>query len=110
PEILAFGLVVGCRLGRTDDSRSWFWPASLGVLLLYFFYGCISVIIAEPKIFGAFELSKILASIVIFLASAWYVRSKREWTILLVALALAVAFESLWAVKQRFITHLERVE
>src|ERR1700676_2252771 len=30
-EILAFGLLVGCWLGRRpDDARRWFWPASLG--------------------------------------------------------------------------------
>ena len=110
PEIIAFGLIVGCRFGRSDESRRWFWPASLGVILCYFFYACLSVIMAERKLFGGFELTKILASILVFLASAWYLRSKREWTILLVVLAFTVGFEALWAVKQRFITHLDRVE
>lgn len=109
PEILAFGLLVGCRLGRRDEERRWFWPASLGILLLYFFYACVSVVVAQPKLFGAFELSKILGSILVFLASAWYVRSKREWTLLLLALACAVGFEGLWAVKQRFLMQIDRV-
>jgi O-antigen ligase len=109
PEVLAFGLLVGGSLSEPGKGRRWFWPASLGLLLLYFFYACVSVISADLKLFGAFELSKILGSILMFLASAWYVRSKREWTILLVALGCAVGFEGLWAVKQRFITHVDRV-
>src|SRR5882724_7061377 len=61
PEIIAFALIVGCRFGRSDDTRRWFWPASLGIILLNFFYACISVITAELKLFGAFELTRILA-------------------------------------------------
>lgn len=109
PEMLAFGLLVGCHLSRPAGGRRWFWPASLGLMLLFFFYACISVILAEPKLFGLFELSKIAGSILVFLAAASYLQSRREWTILLAALACTVGFEGLWAVKQRFITHIDRV-
>ncbi len=109
PEILAFGLLIGCWLGDRNKDRRWFWPASLGVMLTYFFYACISVISSTPKIFGAFELSKIIGSILMFAAAAIYVRTKREWMILLIALGCAVGFEGLWAVKQRFITRVDRV-
>jgi O-antigen ligase len=103
-ELLAFGLLFGCWANRRP-----FWPASLGLLLLYFAYACVSVLTSNPKVFGAFELSKIFASILVFLASAAYVRSRREWTVLVVALGCAVGFEGLWALKQHFITHLGRV-
>jgi O-antigen ligase len=113
-EILAFALLVGCWLGPPGDERSpeerrWFWPASLGMMLLYLLYALGSVVASEPKMFGAFELSRMVASILVFLAAAAYVRTQREWTLLLVALACAVGFEGLWAVKQRFVTHLDRV-
>ena len=108
--IIAFGLLVGCWVGRRGPDRRLFWPGSLGLILLYFCYAGVSVAMSEPKLFGAFELSKILASIVVFLAAAFYVRSKREWTILIVALGCAVAFESVWAIKQHFITGLDRSE
>ena len=108
-EILAFGLLAGCWLGRRGEERRWFWPASLGMILLYFGYAVVSVVVSEPKLFGAFELSKMLGSILIFLAAAVYVRAQREWTLLLVALGCAVGFEGLWAVKQHFITRLDRV-
>ena len=108
-EILAFGLLVGCWLCRREDERRWFWPASLCVMLLYFTYAGLSVVVSEPKLFGAFELSKMLGAILIFLASAAYVRGQREWTRLLIALGGVVGFEGLWAVRQFFITHLDRV-
>lgn len=108
-EILAFGLLMGCWLGRRGEARRWFWPASLGVMLLYLAYAVVSVAVSTPKIFGAFELSKMLGAILVFLAAAAYVRTKREWTVLLIALGCAVGFEGLWAVKQYFITRLDRV-
>lgn len=107
--IVAFGLLVGCLLGRGARERKWFWPASLGMLLLYFLYAVVSVVVSEPKIFGTYELSKMLSAIVVFLAAAAYVRGKREWTLLLIALGCAVGFEGIWAVKQRVITRLDRV-
>ena len=107
-ELLAFALLLGCWFGRGLGGRP-FWPGSLGFLLLYFAYACVSVLFSQPRIFGAFELSKILASILIFLASAAYVRSRREWTLLVVALGCAVGFEGIWALKQHFIMHLPRV-
>ncbi len=108
-EILALGLLVGCRFGRHEEERRWFWPASFGVMLLYFAYAVVSVVISKPKIFGAFELSKMLGAMLMFLAAATYVRTKREWTLLVVALGCAVGFEGVWAVKQYFLTRLVRV-
>jgi hypothetical protein len=109
-EILALGLLIGCWVGRRGQERRLFWPGSLGPMLLYFAYAGVSVVLSEPKLFGAFELSRIFASILVFLAAAFYVRSKREWTLLIVALGCAVGLESVWAVKQHFITGLERAE
>jgi len=107
--IVAFGLLVGCLLGRGTEKPRWFWPASLGLLLLYLVYAVVSVVVSTPRIFGAYELSKMVSALVVFLAAAAYVRTKREWTLLLIALACAVGFEGIWALKQRFLTRLDRV-
>jgi hypothetical protein len=107
-ELLAFGLLFGCWADR-DPRRRRYWPASLGLMLTYLAYACVSVAASHPRIFGVFELSKIIASILVFLASAAYVRSKREWTLLIVALGCVVGFEAVWALKQHFIMHLGRV-
>lgn len=111
-EIVAFGLLMGCLIGRRRQGfyrSKWFWPGSLLLMLLYFVYSAVSVVISDPKMFGGFELTKIAGSILVFLAAAMYLRTKREWTIMVVALACAVGFEGLWAVKQKFITHVDRV-
>ncbi len=107
--IFAGALLVGCLVGRRDEGRRWFWPKSLGVMLLYFFYAAVTVIASEQKLFGAFELSKMLGAILVFVSSAIYLRSRREWTILLYALGATVAFEGAWAIKQKLITRLDRV-
>ena len=109
-EMLAFGLLLGCLLGRRGGERRLFWPGSLGLMLLFFGYACVSVIVSEPKLFGAFELSKMFASILVFLAAAFYVRSRREWTLLAVALGCAVGFEGLWAIRQHLVTGVDRAD
>jgi O-antigen ligase len=107
-EILAAGVLFGCiARGRTRGQRA-YWPGSLGLLLLFFLYCCVSVIIAQPKVFGGFELTKMFAGVVIFLSTAAYARTRREWTILAAAVASAVAFEGVWAIKQHFLISLDR--
>jgi O-antigen ligase len=107
-EILAAGVLFGCLARGRDRGHRLYWPGSLGLILLFFAYSCFSVIISQPKAFGAFELSKMLAGIVVFLSSAAYLRSRREWTLLVAAVAAAVAFEGAWAIKQHFMMRLDR--
>jgi O-antigen ligase len=110
-EILAAGLLVGCWLnrGEGEDRRRWFWPGSLGLILAFFAYAGVSIVAADDhRLYGLFELSRMFAALLVFLAAAAYVRSQREWTLFVAALAAAVAFESAWAIKQHFVTHLDR--
>jgi len=107
-EILAFGLLFGCVACRSGAARRPFWPASLGLMLLYLVYAGCSVLVSEPKLYGAFELSRIAASMLIFVATAYHVRSRREWTQLVVALACTVGFEGIWAARQHFLNGLDR--
>jgi hypothetical protein len=109
-DVLAVSLLAGLLLGRrSSPSPRWFWPASLGFLILYFLYGCFSVAISEPRIFGLFELSKIFRGIVFFLAAAWYVRGEREVRLLVFALACVVCLEGAWAIKDRYLDSIHRV-
>jgi O-antigen ligase len=107
-EILAAGILFGCLVRARARGLRGFWPGSLGLQLLLFFYCCLSVAISQPKVFGGFELTKMFAGIIVFLAVAAYARTRREWTILAAALASAVAFEGGWAIKQHFLISLER--
>jgi hypothetical protein len=109
-DVLAVSLLGGLLLGRRSGrSPRWFWPASLGFMMLYLLYGCFSVAISDPKLFGLFELSKIMRGIVVFLAAALFVRGEREVRLLVLALACCVCLEGAWALHDRYVDHIHRV-
>src|SRR5258706_15677671 len=49
-DILTVGMLISSILLPPRGQPRWFWPASLGALLLYLFYGCFSVAISDPKL------------------------------------------------------------
>src|SRR5438477_9726661 len=108
-DILGLGVLAGHLINPGAGRKRWFWPASLGFMLFYFGYCCFSVAISSPKLFGVFELSKILRGMLIFLMAAWFVRSARELGLIVVALAGAVGLEGILALKERLLWHVDRV-
>jgi hypothetical protein len=108
-DILSLSLLVSALVApRRDESRG-YWPASLGLLLLFFLYACFNVAISEPKLFGYFELFKLVRGLILFLAVAFYLRSERELRLLIVALGAGVCFQALLAFKQRYVDGVHRV-
>src|ERR1700690_1469190 len=77
-DILAVSVLAASLLVPRYRGPRWFWPVGLGTLAAYFFYCCFSVLISDPKVYGGFELSKIVRGAVVFLAGASFVRTKRE--------------------------------
>src|SRR5712692_883430 len=108
-DILAISLLVSTLLLPRPGQKRWYWPASLGALLLYLFYCGFSVSFSEPKLYGLFEVSKILRGIVVFLAAAWFVRTERELGILILVLGFTLCFEGALALKQRYLSGVYRV-
>jgi hypothetical protein len=45
---LAIGVFFGCLFRPQLGQRRLYWPASLGLMLLFFLYGCFSVVISDP--------------------------------------------------------------
>ncbi len=86
-----------------------YWPGALGFMLLYAAYGLGSVLTSEPKMFGAFELTKVLRGILFFMAAALFVRTRREVFILVLGLTCAVSLQGAMALKQRYIEGIYRV-
>src|SRR5258706_102780 len=86
-----------------------YWPGSLGFMLLLFMYACFNVGISDPKLFGLFEISKMVRGITIFMAVAFYLRTERELKLLLLTLAIMVCYEGLLALKQRYYYGIHRV-
>src|SRR2546422_10633736 len=63
-DILSLSLLASAILAPRKGNSRGFWPAGLGLMLLFFCYACFNVGIAEPKLFGLFELSKMVRGLV----------------------------------------------
>jgi hypothetical protein len=108
-DILSVSILLGSILAPRAGEKRLYWVPSLGFIVFYFFYCVFNVAIADPKLFGMFELSKIVRGIVMFLAVAMYVRSEREVKIALFAIAGIICYESLLALRQRYLWGVHRV-
>jgi hypothetical protein len=108
-DILSISLLVSAVLFPRRGEARVYWPASLGLMILFFLYACGNVAASEPRLFGLFELFKMVRGIILVLAVALYVRSERELRLLLFALAALVCFEGLLALKQRYFDWINRV-
>jgi hypothetical protein len=108
-DVLAVSVLVSSFLFPPPGVSRWYWPASLGLMLLFFAYASLSVAFAEPKMNGVFELSKMARGLVFFLAAALFVRSERELSIVVLALGCAMCFEGALALKQRALDGIYRV-
>jgi hypothetical protein len=102
-DVFAISVLASSLLAPRQGQIRWFWPASLGLMLIFFCYACLSVVTSEPRIYGVFELSKMVRGLVFFLAAAAYVRGRRELMILMAALCCVVWFEGALAMRQRFL-------
>ena len=109
PDILAISLLVSALFVPRKDGPRIFWPASLGLMLLFFFYACFNVAISDPRLFSLFELFRMFRGVLLVLAVAFYMRSERELRLFILGLALVICFEGLLALKQRYLEGLHRV-
>jgi hypothetical protein len=86
-----------------------YWPGGLTFMVLYALYCVFSIAISEPKMFGFFELTKVLRGIMVFMAAALFVRTRRELLLTVFALACAVSLEGALALKERYVDGIYRV-
>lgn len=107
-DVLAWALILTTILTPMRHQKRMYWPMSFGFMLLYLGVAIYSVTTSEPKLFGAFEASKIMRAIVVFWAAALHVQSERELKILVLAIATAVWLQGLLAIKHRVFMHVDR--
>ncbi|HLP78328.1 MAG TPA: O-antigen ligase family protein [Candidatus Paceibacterota bacterium] len=108
-DVFAVSLLVSAILVPRRGEKRWFWPASLGLMLICFLFASFCVAIAEPRLFGLFEISKLARGIIVFAATALYVRSERELKLFLLALGMIVCYEALKGIEQRYRYGIHRV-
>src|SRR5215475_1541309 len=64
-DILSISLLLALLIRPRRGNSRFFWPAPLGLVLIFFMYCSFNVAISEPKLFGFFELSKMLRGLLI---------------------------------------------
>jgi len=108
-DLAAISILIGSFLMPRPGESRFYWPASLGLMLAFVLYSGASVLFSDPKVYGVFELSKMLRGLICFLAAALYVRSERQLRILVFALCCAVCLQGALGLKQRLIGGISRV-
>ena len=73
-DLLAISVLGGCILLPRPGNSRFYWPSSFAFMLVFFLYACGSVLFCEPKVYGVFEISKMIRGLIFFLAAALYVR------------------------------------
>jgi hypothetical protein len=107
-DILAWALALSTILTPQRHQKRFYLPASFIFMLGYLAVAIFSVSTSQPKLFGMFEISKILRAMVCFWAAALHVQSERELKFLVLGIASAVWLEGLLAIKHRVFLHVDR--
>lgn len=108
-DILALAILVSSLIAPRHPRRPGFVPASLGVIALYFGYCVYSTFTALNPRFAVWELFNLPRAILVLMAGAAYLRSRRELGILVAGLAFTVCIEAIYALKQRYMGGMYRV-
>lgn len=85
-------------------------PPGFGYLKVYFIWALLTVlVVSEPKIFGVFEVTKILRAMLIFSAVWAFMRSEEQVRLFLYILVVIVFYEAAVALQHRYIFGIHRV-
>ena len=107
-DVLALGILAATLISPRYPRRSWFIPAGFFLYLAYFAYCIFSVVHAWDWHLGVWELVNIPRAMLITLATAAFVRTRRELALIVVALSCAACVEGLFTFKQRFLGGMYR--
>lgn len=94
-------LCASLLLPRVPHHR-FYWPASIGLMAVYLAYCAVGVAIAPMRLHGVWELAKMVRGLMVFLAAALFIRTRRELGIVVFALCAAVLTQMVVALQQRF--------
>lgn len=103
-------LLFASRAARAREGIRYVRPPSYGFLKAYFIWALLTVVIvSEPKIFGVFELTKILRAILAFLAVWAFMRSPDQVRLFVYILVAIVFYEAAVALYHRYILGMHRI-
>lgn len=100
-DVLPVALLVATVLFPRYPRGRFYWPASFGLVVLFFLYCCGSVYFSDPRYYGVWELAKMARGVMVFLAAALFIRTKRELGIVVAALSLSALMQGFNGIEQR---------
>jgi len=110
-DLLALILLVGSLSERARNGNKFVKPPSYGLMKTYFVWALFTVLfISEPKIFGAFELSKMFRAMLVFLAVWAFMRSPAQVRLFVYAIIGVVLYETAVALYDRYVVGVHRVQ
>lgn len=86
-------IVLGDELRSRRAGQRGPLPCGLVIMLMFVAYSGLNVAMSEPRLFGLFELTKMLRAVMVFVTVACYVKRERELHLLSSALSAAVVYE-----------------
>lgn len=107
-DVAAWALLGATLLARRYREHRVYFPAGVGLWILYFLYCWGSVAHADPQIYGWWELAKNFRALLILIVAALFIRTRREVLVMVVAFACSVWFLGLNAIEQRVVKHVLR--
>jgi hypothetical protein len=107
-DVFAIGLLISAVLLPRPGQLRWYWPGSIGLMLLFTAFCGGTLLALEPAVFGLYEFSKLIRGIIFFMAAALVVRTSRELGIVVVALSFVVFYEAAFALRERYLLGLYR--
>lgn len=108
-DILALALIVAGWVNPRHAPRRGFLPMGLLALLVYLGYGVFSTVTAANPRFAGWELANVVRAVLVFVAGALYLRSRREFAVLVVSLSALMLVQLGYGFHQRLDGGLYRV-
>lgn len=109
-DLIAVVLLFSSAYRNRREGRPIVWAPSLLPLLCFFTWCLLTLLLfSTPKIFGVFELTKILRGILLFLAVFFTIQKAEDVRFLLVVIAVAINYELFLSLYQRYMAGQHRV-
>jgi hypothetical protein len=108
-DVLAFSILVATWIAPSYPRRRWCVPMSAVLTLAYFTYCVFLTVNAMQPLFALWELVNIPRAFLMLAVGAAYLRTRREFGILVVGIAFTIGIQGVYALKQRYMGGIHRV-
>ncbi|MBI2425845.1 MAG: O-antigen ligase family protein [Candidatus Hydrogenedentes bacterium] len=108
-DAMVLTLIITSFATHTRYRTPWFLPPALAWMLIYFAFCVLNVLTHDPKVFGAWELSKIFRGILAFTSVCYAIRNSDDLKLFTYGICAAIYFEGSMAIADRYLNGTFRV-